>query len=148
MKKDQVTDWVTESCSENWNKMGHGLGLRYGRILFQKKKKNLNRTVLGKVKRFLHKLRENVTASGPLVLGPWSLSSSAPLRPRHCCAILLLYYSKLTVEWVKWPPGFELLVSGISFSCLSGRVRQVGIYPSCYTFTGVGQFLAQLPFSI
>lgn len=51
-------------------------------------------------------LAQTVESTAPPLL-PASLSSFYPFSRApthtHCCVILLLYYSKLTVEWVKWP---------------------------------------------
>lgn len=43
--------------------------------------------------------------SAPLSISLYpSLALLCEVHPlTHCCVILLLYYSKLTVEWVKWP---------------------------------------------
>lgn len=101
-----MNDWLTEWSSE-WVTDVLKLKWNVRTVAWQGPSRPFRPTM---VKRALHKLRENVTASACRTWGrvhpsfSLSLSLFCGLHPlTHCCVILLLYYSKLTVEWVKWP---------------------------------------------
>lgn len=101
-----MNDWLTEWSSE-WVSDVLKLKWNVRPVAWQGPSRPFRPTM---VKRALHKLRENVTASACRTWGrvhpsfSLSLSLFCGLHPlTHCCVILLLYYSKLTVEWVKWP---------------------------------------------
>lgn len=101
---DWLTDWLNEVVSEwvmcwNWNEMFGQLpdkdlldlsGLRWSKGLCTNYEKM--------------SLLRPVALEAEYTPPSISLSLFCGLHPlTHCCVILLLYYSKLTVEWVKWP---------------------------------------------